>query len=309
MWFLRSAFVCAVDLFFLISGYFMWQKKVVSLLKPVQLLFQVIFFNLAFYLFGVIVGNYVFSIKTLFANMIPSNYFVILYCTVFILSPYTNKLLNQMHRSEMLRFVYIIFILFSIWPTLVDILSEFRGQEFLGLSTIGLYGSQYGYTIINFLMIYIIGAALNYLDIDNIKNSMLLITLLLCVFLIMGWGVLDDKMGYAEMPTALSYCNPVVVLEAIIVFIIFLKKKYYNSHINRLARGTITVFLTHSHMLKYLRIEDYVNGPFLLIHIVLSVAGIYFIGIMIDWLYHLAVDPMFAILEKRIAFPKISVEQ
>ena len=52
----------------------------------------------------------------------------------------------------------------------VDILGKISGNEILGLSSLGMYGSQRGYTIINFILCYIIGAEINNIDIKKIKH-------------------------------------------------------------------------------------------------------------------------------------------
>ena len=46
----EASFICAVNLFVLISGYFMKNSKKRDLLKPVELLAQLLFFELLFYI-------------------------------------------------------------------------------------------------------------------------------------------------------------------------------------------------------------------------------------------------------------------
>lgn len=49
---------------------------------------------------------------------------------------------------------------FSLLPTLLDQFNALVGQELNGMSTIGLYGSQRGYCLANFMLLYIIGGYL-----------------------------------------------------------------------------------------------------------------------------------------------------
>ena len=51
---------------------------------------------------------------------------------------------------------------FSVYPTIVDFLIEITKHEFLGLSSIGMYGSQYGYSIVNFTLCYCVGAFIRF---------------------------------------------------------------------------------------------------------------------------------------------------
>ena len=41
-------------------------------------------------------------------------------------------------------------LLFSVYPTVVDVIIEVTKNNFLGLSSVGAYGSQYGYSVVNF---------------------------------------------------------------------------------------------------------------------------------------------------------------
>lgn len=43
------------------------------------------------------------------------------------------------------------FLLFPVYPTIVEVLEEVTGEIFKGLSSIGLNGSNAGYTIVNFI--------------------------------------------------------------------------------------------------------------------------------------------------------------
>ena len=160
LYFLESMFVCAVDLFMLISGYFMCKSKKINLWKPLELLFQVMLFKEATYLLRILMHSIPFSFKSIFTSLIPANYFVILYCCVFVLSPYLNKFICELSQKKQGELMYIVIILFAVYPTAVDVLSELRADEFIGLSSVGMYGSQYGYSIVNFILMYLIGAYL-----------------------------------------------------------------------------------------------------------------------------------------------------
>lgn len=100
LYFLESVFVCAVDLFMLISGYFMCQSKKVSLWKPIGLVVQVAAFNEAIYLLRVILHLIPFTVKSMLASLIPANYFVVLYCCVYVLSPYLNSFIDELPQNK-----------------------------------------------------------------------------------------------------------------------------------------------------------------------------------------------------------------
>ena len=47
--------------------------------------------------------------------------------------------------------------LFSIYPTFVEVFEYLTHREWIGISTIGAYGSQDGYQIVNFILMYYVG--------------------------------------------------------------------------------------------------------------------------------------------------------
>ena len=167
---LESIFVCAVDVFILITGYFMFKTDKRTFDKPLRLLVQVISFKAALYVLKVIMGKTDFSIKHIVGCMIPANYFVILYIALYFISPYINNLISSLDFKHIKKFLVILIMTFSVYPTLVDIFSEITENEYMGLSTIGAYGSQYGYTIINFSLMYTIGTIIRKYE-DHNKAS------------------------------------------------------------------------------------------------------------------------------------------
>ncbi len=301
---LQSLFVCSVNLFMLISGYFMCESKSRSLWRPIELLVQVVVFREAIYLLKVILHIEAFSLQKVFTFLIPTNYFVVLYCTIFILSPFINRLIADLSQRNFRHLITIMVLLFSVWPTVVDVLGEVKGEQITGLSTIGMYGSQWGYSVVNFLLMYLIGA---YLKKGNSKlaewkSGKLAGTLLVSVIIILGWARVNDAVGFYTERTAWEYCNPFVIYVAIVVFILFRRIDLgTNKIINTLAEGAFSVFLLHSVFIPYIRIEKFVtgNGFILMLHIFGCAAAIYLICWCVHKLYHLMADPVFKKLKSK----------
>lgn len=153
----ESLFICAVNVFVIISGYFLIRKSSRNLWKIIELILQVMLINAIFYVWNDCIIGKTFSFNKLLGSLIPNNYFVILYSTLYIVSPYINKIVENINLNDYKRFLLIIFIVFSIYPTAIDLLEEIFNKELVGMSTIGIYGSQYGYTIVNFILMYLIG--------------------------------------------------------------------------------------------------------------------------------------------------------
>ena len=269
---LESVFISAVNIFVLISGYFMSKSQKRNIIKPLQLIVQVIIFSEAAYLIKCAAGSAVLSLKSLFSHLIPCNYFVILYVALYFISPFLNIIMDKLNKKQSGVFVLMLTVIFSLWNTCVDFLELLTGREWQGLSTIGIEGSQSGYTIVNFVLMYLIGSYIRkyYTEKESLGTAKLILVLAGVVAVLTAWQHLDSN-------SALSYFNPLVIMEAVIVFLLFLKIRMQSRIINTFSGATFSVFLLHTHLLPYLKIERFVTGnPFLMIlHVILSSILIY----------------------------------
>ncbi len=249
--FLESLFIGAVNLYVMISGYFMSRstKDTVLLRKPAALIFQVSFFRLLFYFMTVVRGSAVLTLKDLLQTALPINYFVILYCALFCISPYLNKLLQGLSDKAYLRLVLTLVVLFALEPTLVGMAENHFHTSLDGLDTVSAYGDQLGYTIVNFVLCYIIGGGLARLKPIQ-KPLRLLGILLLCLgvsTLWFAWGT-----GNRVSHSAEKYNNPLVLGMAVLVFLLFRDLHMGSSRvINFLAKASFTVFLTHTFLFRF----------------------------------------------------------
>ncbi len=250
---LESCFIIAVDVFMIISGYFLITSNKRNLWKPIELIFQLLFFSALRYIVNsYMTGN--IEASGILRSIVPNNFFIMLYITVILLSPYINILINNLNDQNRRRFMLTLFIAFSIYSTAIDLIAELTKHRFVGLSSIGLDGSQYGYTIVNFVLCYIIGAYI-YLYKDRtfkIKTHKLLFFFIVNIGILTVWSVLNDYTGFFSTKSALEYCNPIIILNAIIVFLLFNKINLKSKAINELATASLTVFLCHN---LFVRVE------------------------------------------------------
>lgn len=293
---LESTCIAAVNLFVLISGYFLCQSSKRILIKPLELLCQVVVIKELIYILKVIIGFETFSFIDLGIN---------LYIALYLISPMLNVIAEKYFKNTK-KFIVILFILFSIYPTCVDILQDFRNEEIYGLSTIGMYGSQYGYTIVNFSLMYLIGAyiKLNYDSIKYSKNKSICYIIISTVILTI-WAGINNYINFGNEKTALEYCNPFVIMLTIQIFLIFSHLELgYNNIINRLSKATFTVFLLHNVFLQFIKIEYFVlqNALIMILHIIISTIGIYLICWIFYEIYNYISKKIFEILTRKATF-------
>lgn len=291
---LEGLFICAVNVFILISGYFSSVSQKRKAIKVIELAVQVICMKVACYLLVSVFSGGI-SIKGVLRSAVPNNWYVTLYITIYFISPYINILLNKLTDRQIMVFTILLFVLFAVWPTFVDILQSY-GLECSGFYTTNTAGSQYGYSLINFVLMYIIGA---FLRRKEYKTSVcvLFISLVACVAVLFFWQ-------YAQPQIARAYCNPVVIALAVIIFLLFKKVNVKNRLVNILSKGTFTCFLVHGIFLSHIGIARFVNAsPILLImHIAASSVAIFLASFIIFTVYDFLTRKIFAFFGKKLVW-------
>ena len=288
LYFCDNLYVCAVNVFIIISSYFLCSTQKRKLIKIVELFVQVIAFREGFYLLNIILGNETFSISKLFLHFLPINYFVVLYSVLYVLSPYINILIKNLDKKNFKRLVIVLFIIFSVLSQLTDILENFYGNQLMGLSTIGMYGSQSGYTIVNFILLYFITAYMKMRDI-KIKNKMIFGIIFIINYIILYFGsILEHFLGLSKT-TTWNYNNPFVISFALLIFILFKNIKFNNKFINEMAKSAFTCFLFHPVIIQFANVKMAVqnNLIFLCLHRISIMLGAYLVSYVLYKVYTL----------------------
>ena len=250
---LESAFICAVNTFMIISGYFMYGKLRVSLRKPVSLLVQLIVFEVTLYLLKVVAGQGAFAWKSLALCLIPADYFVILYVVTYLLSPYVNFLASKLGEKRLRKLLIMLFLLFSVQPWLVSIAGEVLNENMDSATTISLFGAQGGYTIVNFIMCFMIGLGIRCGSLKAYRPLPCLVAYMLSTLLVYFLSNWNWSISWV-------YYSPLVIIQAYSVFMLYKSMKINIRAINKLARAVFTVYLLHRTFLVRSRVIDFVQG-------------------------------------------------
>ncbi len=301
---LEGLFICGVDVFILISGYFSCTSQRRDPLKPIGLLVQVTAFGGAFYLLNALLSG-TFSISGFLIALLPANYFVVLYAALYLISPYINLALQRLSSQQLKQLLILAILLFSVWPILADLAGALRGTQFMGLNPVSAYGDDWGYTLVNFVLMYVIGAYLRLAEIRVKKRYTFPIFLVLTTLLAIT-GKLDPGHGIAW-----SYCNPLVIAQAVTIFLFFRELSLECKLINTLSTGVFTCFLFHGYILgKWDAAAAVERSPlYLLVHILSAVVIIYPISWVVDKIYHLATAPLLKLTKKLPFLGDISIEE
>lgn len=232
---MESMAVISVNGFVLLAGYFGYKRTTMSLRKPVGLLLYVIAYNFLFYFIDIALGRQIFNLRQMFMNFIPQNWYVVLYVALLIISPYLNMIISQLSKKKMLIFIGILTAVFSVWATLLDVGADLLQFSPVGSSTVGLHGNQSGYTIVNFVLLYFIGAAIhkwNLLNWSKWKDVGCYLVISILIFLLS-----------LKTYSAWYYSNVLVILSSVFLLNFFRKIKVQSRLINIVAGATLGVFL------------------------------------------------------------------
>lgn len=243
---LRSISSCAVDVFIMISGYFMVKSNKRVFGKPINILAQVMYRNLFIYALLILLGLKAFEFKYFAFRLMPASYYPILFVVLYIISPYINTVLTSLSRRALQKFIIIVFLLFSVWPTIVDVSQELFDYQWFGLSPIGAWGNQQGFNIVNFVLIYCIGAwlSLNEISVPTVNKNIIWIIVVIVVIFI--WSLVCSHMYRQGMRSSWVYHNPLVIIYSILLFLLFKRFHFTNRYINYSAKSVLLCFLIHS---------------------------------------------------------------
>ena len=282
--------ICAVNVFLLISGAFGSHARSVKVRKLGLLLLQTSAFrvaaNLALSAYG---GDW--DLRRILGAFVPVNYYVILYVALMLLSPYLNAGLARLSRAALARLALIAFLTFSVFATAVDVAKEVSGEALSGLSPIGIDGSMGGYTIVNFALVYLLGAWLRREEAalrQKLPTPLLLVAVAaLCLLLLLWRRVLPG--------TAWMYSNPLVILEGCAVFLLFSRLRFSSGWINRIAPAAFTCYLIHGYALSLVSLERLgaLPLPLVLGGMLVGAAGIYALSVAVHFIWSAAVDRLF----------------
>ena len=190
---LESIFICAVNVYVLISGYFMRKSMKRDLLKPLELIVQLIVYEFSFCIIKTLAKGKRITFDVIVSYFTPSYWFIFVYIAMYLISPYLSLVWDKLSPKAKKILIILMTCLFSIYPLIIEVVNYYHlpdeTQYFRGVSTIGLEGSQAGYTIVNFLFLYVIGCALRdkEKEIEKIPIYIFILLLVADIGAIFGW--------------------------------------------------------------------------------------------------------------------------
>ena len=284
----------AVNIFIMINGYYTMGAEKVNLKKPFLLVFQLIVFNLALYGFGFIDGSSLLNIRSVVKAIYPAEYFISLYCALYLVSPYINFVLRNLSDAKFRTLLTVLIFVFCIWNYCADLVTELCGISVLGASTISMNGSLLGSTIVNFGVCYIIGAAVRR-NIIQIKHPIL-------SFIVSF--VAAAAINSLNINVSVYYHSPFVIGMAVSLLCLFKRFNVKSLLVNILAEKSISVYLLHFtflvHMKPFLLASLNCSAPVMLLRFAIAIVLVWLGSSVCHIVYKFASDPVLRKIEPRL---------
>ncbi|MBR3041329.1 MAG: acyltransferase [Eubacterium sp.] len=253
---------CPVYMFVIITGYFVsTEKKFFDFKKIVKCYLPMLFYSISIpVIYGILMPGSVNTdqyIKAFLPFLSRTWYFMTLYLLILIISPFLNKMVENLTRTQFLYLICICFFLFSIWQP-ISMLEPFEG--IIGIKKI--LSTQGGKSLYDFIYMYLLGAYMRRYHIfkrhETDKNSVwdkpavylaafLFLGLInvLIVYLYPDEGI-ESVVGYND--------NPLAVLQCTVLFRFFEKLDMsrlprLGNIINYISAGNLGIYMIHEHPL------------------------------------------------------------
>ena len=266
-----------VNVFVIISGYFLATSKSTKAGKILKLWLQIFFYSVVIFLGFVIAGLKPFNIKELIKHFSPVIFsqwwFASTYLVLYILSPYINRLLRTFNKRQYIGFMMLLLFGWCIIPT-------FTGQT---LQSNALLWFSFLYSVGAYFKLYKPETYYSAAKLISLSFAFAVLTFLSAVI----FDVLGTKISVFGVHATFFYGMQKlpILIASVLLFVGFLKLDIrYNKIINIIASATFGVYLIHDSgymrqlLWKTLFHNTFYEDKILLIPYSLFVITIVFIG-------------------------------
>jgi len=258
-----------------LSGYFQVdskfkQSKIWSITN--SCLFYKAMVLIVFSILGIMTFSKVFIFKELFPINLEEYWFIKYYLFLYCVSPFINKAISNFDKKTFKSLLLLLFVIFSIIPFITG------NQGF----------ENNGYTFIQFVYLYLIGAYLKKYPFKLKRLTLISIFVIMVILnyilykLTFKFSSINGLFNYFSSNIrmfSIFYSNPLVLMQSIAYFMFFGTFNFKNKFINKVSSLTFGVYLIHDNNLirlyiyKWLRIDNglIVNSSFILYILLIAI--------------------------------------
>ncbi len=309
---LNSICACAVNVFVLISGYFMAVGKF-NIKRLISTVLSVWFYSWLFIAIVKITNFKSTTFEELLKGFLPISFkqywFATCYICLYLVSPFLNKLMNALDKKLHFVLIVLLFIIFSVWHDLVPL------SDPMGLSN--------GYSFVWFIFLYLLAGFIRLYGytFKERKKFTYILTFFVAVAIMMVAryvmrfiGGKIAEIGSRELVGHFSrYCSILTVISSISIFMLFktinIKGKFSSKIIGFIAPLTFGVYLIHdnSNIKGYIfnnliHTQNFPTSILLFVYFTFAVFAVFFACCLIEFVRKI----LFNFLEKSKIYNKLT---
>lgn len=270
----------AVCCFVLISGYFgvsfKW-KRFIELIVVTTVYCTIV----AVFRFG---NSPIELLKAFITVPSYGMWFIACYLVLMPLSPYINKFVSQLNIKEYHLLLMIMFVFFSLFPSLTII-----------GATNGVVLRNGGKCLTYFMFLYIVGRYIRLHNDKTYNRWYLWLFHLTCVVIILVINMAGSMVIHGKCVYAGYDCSPLSLLSSLCVFYLFKSWSFHNTIINWIAKSAFAVYLLSNIYFfidnKYVHLENNSNVPKFSLYLLLL--------LLLSWMFSLLIDKTLGTLIKQ----------
>lgn len=310
-----SSFLCCVDIFVLITGWFYGYNASVNLndfkkavYKSTNLWLITIFYTVSIFIIAVFCFKQPISLRLLVKSVFPIScktyWFLSAYVFLLFLMPFLNCLINNISTKSHCILVLLILIFVSVPATFFQ--------------TNWLFDESEGYSIFWLVCLYIIGACLRRIS-DKIRQSkyIFLLCYLFCAAFTFLFFVIVRKIclefGISDKSTIIFRQSSLPVLASGVFLLLFfakinIKSSMLKKIIISVSSVTFDIYIIHCYepvrnnlFINILHADKYYNSPLLLLHFAGSVLLIVFSTTIIGLIRKKLLDKPFKFISEKVS--------
>ena len=265
----------AVNVFVLISGYFLIKQENISVNRIMKIWGQICFYSVCFYLFVFALGFQPFSIRAFLKSFFPIVYrywwFASVYFVLYLFSPFINAGLMHLSKQKYLQLLLLMTAFWSVIPTVTKMPAESND----------LLWFIYLYCLAGYIRLFGFGM--------KWKSATCLILAVLGLLCTYGITCLKDTTGtrytdlVAYVLTFLGMQEFPILIVSILLFLVFANMNLkYTPWINKLAAATFGVYLIHDIPIMrdllwkmLLHNADHANAVWLIPYSLIVIVGVF----------------------------------
>lgn len=283
--------VIHVNSYILVSGYYQSKSKFKQS-KIWQIISSSWFYRLIIMILFLMTGIEKISNVQIMKDILPitiDNYwFIKMYLLLYCLSPFINKLIDSLDKKSFQKLLLVNFIILSIVPNITN----------------GEFIFNNGYTLYNFVFLYLLGAYLRLYPLEksyffkifstSLFRIIMISIFIFCVFInnaifyqgkqLVGINSVFDMISNTIELNILNYSNPIVIIQSVAYFSFFTTLKIKSKAINKFSGLMLGVYFIHendhlrSQLYNWLDILNISKDSMLILIEIIATAAIIFIG-------------------------------